>query len=129
MAEGTAKLTQTKGDTGKVISHYKLLDAGGGVAWLESRELDLGNPRDLKYLGLVRIVFDSYPSGLKVRIGYRDRLDEERTWVDYVPEKGLIYPHITSLYYTIRVFDENPSIKWKFTELEFYGLVEGGMFT
>ena len=128
MAEGTAKFVQTKVFTGEVLEHYQTLDSGQGVLWIETRELDLGTERDQKFLDVLWLTFDQIPSGLNVRLSHRDSLSETPTEVELKMYGVQAFPGITTRYLTIRIYDTQPLVKWKLTQIDLYGMNEGGFF-
>lgn len=128
MAEGVAKFKQTKVNSGRTLNHYQVLDDGQGIIWLESRELDFGSVRDIKYLDVLQFVFDQIPPGLKIRLHFRDSRDEPKQIIELEHEDGKCYPDISARYFSIRIFDVSPTVKWKLTQIDAYGGFDGGMF-
>lgn len=105
---------------GQIISTNK----GDKVLWIESKDIEL-NTRDHKYIDTFNAELkNSGSTTAKIKIGYRDRLEDELQWTEQFPLSdldNLCWTRITARFFRVRIDDEGPETIWKLSALEFFG--------
>lgn len=97
--------------------------------WIESKDIELDSKAH-KYIDtFVAELKDQGSSTAKIKLGYRDRLEDEIQWTDWYPISGndtMNWTRITARYFRIRIEDKSAETIWKLSALEFFGQVMGG---
>lgn len=97
--------------------------------WIESKDIELDSKAH-KYIDtFVAELKDQGSSTAKIKLGYRDRLEDEIQWTDWYPISGndtMNWTRITARYFRIRIEDKSADTIWKLSALEFFGQVMGG---
>ena len=97
--------------------------------WIESKDIELDSKAH-KYIDtFVAELKDQGSLTAKIKLGYRDRLEDEIQWTDWYPISGndtMNWTRITARYFRIRIEDKSADIIWKLSALEFFGQVMGG---
>lgn len=126
MANGVA--TMLKNGTDSV---YQIL--GTEEVWVETDMLDLGDGKQDKYIDA--IVLDMTNRGdltaMTLRVYIKD--DQTEDWREAANSpfsidntSQVVRPRETARFWKIRLADAVPSVKWKWTRIEFYGQLMGG---
>lgn len=125
---GTAVIKKNVGGT--VVVNIPLVSAGAGTLFLESKDIDFGEPNRDKYLDM--LVFDIESDGsvptLAITIGYRNTLKDAVVWTDaeYLDlDNPIIKRRLEARFFKIRLEDENPASQWKLSKVEAYGRLMG----
>lgn len=113
-----------------IVINIPVTAAGTGTLFLESKDIDFGEPARDKYLDL--IVFDIETTGsvptLLVTLGHRNALDTAVIWEagEYLSlDNPKIKPRLEDRFFTIKLEDENPYSQWKLSKIEAYGRLMG----
>lgn len=97
--------------------------------WIESKDIELDSKAH-KYIDtFVAELKDQGSSTAKIKLGYRDRLEDEIQWTDWYPISGndiMNWTRITARYFRIRIEDKSADTIWKLSALEFFGQIMGG---
>lgn len=128
MAEGTIQMDLTIGGVTTPISPL-----GDQEAWLETRDLDLGNDKQLKFLeGLLFELREIAVLGrMQVELGLKDRLTDAVTWYSALSLSSGNVPIWlegipTTRYVRLRITDTSITGLWKLSALEILGSLDGG---
>lgn len=109
----------------KLISTSK----GDRELWIESKDIELDS-RAHKYIDtFVAELQDTGSSTAKIKLGWRDRLEDEIKWTDWFPmsdRDNICWTRITGRFFRIRIEDKSAETIWKLSALEFFGQVQGG---
>lgn len=109
----------------KLISTSK----GDRELWIESKDIEL-NSRAHKYIDtFVAELQDTGSSTAKIKLGWRDRLEDEIKWTNWFPmsdRDNICWTRITGRFFRIRIEDKSAETIWKLSALEFFGQVQGG---
>lgn len=109
----------------KLISTSK----GDRELWIESKDIELDS-RAHKYIDtFVAELQDAGSSTAKIKLGWRDRLEDEIKWTDWFPmsdRDNICWTRITGRFFRIRIEDKSAETIWKLSALEFFGQVQGG---
>lgn len=109
----------------------KLISASKGdrELWIESKDIELDS-RAHKYIDtFVAELQDTGSSTAKIKLGWRDRLEDEIKWTDWFPmsdRDNICWTRITGRFFRIRIEDKSAETIWKLSALEFFGQVQGG---
>jgi len=97
------------------------------TCWIESKDLDLGDPMAIKFLDEVRVEIDRITSltNVSMTLKFRDELDEDLTLADVLelinaPGPFPVHPQ-DAAYFRVRIDDTALSVLWKLSRIEFYG--------
>ena len=105
---------------GQLISTNK----GDKMVWIESKDIEL-NTRNHKYIDTFNAELkNSGSTTAKIKIGYRDRLEDPIKWTDFLPlsdHDNLCWTRLTARFFRVRIEDEGPQTIWKLSALEFFG--------
>jgi hypothetical protein len=97
--------------------------------WIESKDIELGSKAH-KYIDtFVAELRDAGETQAKIKIGYRDRLEDPLQWTDWfsMADQDLMHwLRITTRYFRVRIEDAGAKSIWKLSALEFFGQVMGG---
>jgi hypothetical protein len=97
--------------------------------WIESKDIELDSKAH-KYIDTFVAELKGQGSlTAKIKLGYRDRLEDEIQWTDWYPISGndtMNWTRITARYFRIRIEDKSADTIWKLSALEFFGQVMGG---
>ena len=109
----------------KIVS----VNRGDKQLWIESKDIELDS-RKHKYIDtFVAELKNSGSTTAKIKLGWRDRLEDEIQWTDWFPladTDNICWTRITGRYFRIRIEDESAETIWKLSALEFFGNVMGG---
>lgn len=109
----------------KLISTSK----GDRELWIESKDIELDS-RAHKYIDtFVAELQDAGSSTARIKLGWRDRLEDEIKWTDWFPmsdRDNICWTRITGRFFRIRIEDKSAETIWKLSALEFFGQVQGG---
>ena len=98
--------------------------SGDRELWVESKDIELDS-RQHKYID----TFIAPESTARIKLGWRDRLEDEIKWTDWFPitdRDNICWTRITGRYFRIRIEDTGAKVIWKLSALEFFGHVMGG---
>lgn len=102
---------------------------GDRELWIESKDIELDS-RAHKYIDtFVAELQDVGSSTAKIKLGWRDRLEDEIKWTDWFPmsdRDNVCWTRITGRFFRIRIEDKSAETIWKLSALEFFGQVQGG---
>ena len=102
---------------------------GDRELWIESKDIELDS-RAHKYIDtFVAELQDAGSSTAKIKLGWRDRLEDEIKWTDWFPmsdRDNICWTRITGRFFRIRIEDKSAETIWKLSALEFFGQVQGG---
>lgn len=105
---------------GQIISTNK----GEKEVWIESKDVEVSS-RHHKYVdALVAEMKDKGSPTAKLKIGWRDRLEDEVKWTEWFPlqdSDNLCHLRITGRYLRIRIEDKGPETIWKLSAIELFG--------
>lgn len=105
---------------GQLISVNK----GEQELWIESKDIEL-DTRDHKYIDTFNAELKNAGSTTaKIKLGWRDRLEDEIKWSDWFPMSDLdniCWTRLTGRFFRIRIEDKGPETIWKLSALEFFG--------
>lgn len=105
---------------GQLISVNK----GEQELWIESKDIEL-DTRDHKYIDTFNAELKNAGSTTaKIKLGWRDRLEDEIKWSDWFPMSDLdniCWTRFTGRFFRIRIEDKGPETIWKLSALEFFG--------
>ena len=97
--------------------------------WIESKDIELDS-RAHKYIDtFVAELRDAGETQAKIKIGYRDRLEDPLQWTEWfsMADQDLMHwLRITTRYFRVRIEDAGAKSIWKLSALEFFGQVMGG---
>lgn len=97
--------------------------------WIESKDIELGSKAH-KYIDtFVAELRDAGETQARIKIGYRDRLEDPLQWTDWfsMADQDLMHwLRITTRYFRVRIEDAGAKSIWKLSALEFFGQVMGG---
>ena len=97
--------------------------------WIESKDIELDSKAH-KYIDtFVAELRDAGETQARIKIGYRDRLEDSLQWTDWfsMADQDLIHwLRITTRYFRVRIEDAGAKSIWKLSALEFFGQVMGG---
>lgn len=97
--------------------------------WIESKDIELDSKAH-KYIDtFVAELRDAGETQARIKIGYRDRLEDPLQWTDWfsMADQDLIHwLRITTRYFRVRIEDAGAKSIWKLSALEFFGQVMGG---
>lgn len=102
---------------------------GDRELWIESKDIELDS-RAHKYIDtFVAELKDLGSNTAKIKLGWRDRLEDPVEWTDWFPmsdSDNVCWTRITGRYFRIRIEDKSAETIWKLSALEFFGQVMGG---
>ena len=102
---------------------------GDRELWIESKDIEL-NSRAHKYIDtFVAELKDQGSTTARIRLGWRDRLEDPLQWTDWFPmtdQDNICWTRITGRYFRIRIEDKSAETIWKLSALEFFGQTMGG---
>ena len=105
---------------GQLISVNK----GEQELWIESKDIEL-DTRDHKYIDTFNAELKNAGSTTaKIKLGWRDRLEDEIKWSDWFSMSDLdniCWTRLTGRFFRIRIEDKGPETIWKLSALEFFG--------
>lgn len=95
-----------------------------------TKDLDLGDPTKEKYIDTIVFDIDAIEevAGLQVEVGYRDRLQDDTTWLAAQPltlDDPIASCRVTARFFTLKFSDTMPEHQWAIRRIEFYGKVLG----
>lgn len=97
--------------------------------WIESKDIELDSKAH-KYIDtFVAELRDAGETQARIKIGYRDRLEDPLQWTDWfsMADQDLMHwLRITTRYFRVRIEDTGAKSIWKLSALEFFGQVMGG---
>lgn len=97
--------------------------------WIESKDIELDSKAH-KYIDtFVAELRDAGETQARIKIGYRDRLEDPLQWTDWFSMSDQDLMHwlrITTRYFRVRIEDAGAKSIWKLSALEFFGQVMGG---
>lgn len=97
--------------------------------WIESKDIELDSKAH-KYIDtFVAELRDAGETQARIKIGYRDRLEDPLQWTDWfsMADQDLMHwLRITTRYFRVRIEDAGAKGIWKLSALEFFGQVMGG---
>lgn len=97
--------------------------------WIESKDIELDS-KTHKYIDtFVAELRDAGETQARIKIGYRDRLEDPLQWTDWfsMADQDLMHwLRITTRYFRVRIEDAGAKSIWKLSALEFFGQVMGG---
>lgn len=97
--------------------------------WIESKDIELDSKAH-KYIDtFVAELRDAGETQARIKIGYRDRLEDSLQWTDWfsMADQDLMHwLRITTRYFRVRIEDAGAKSIWKLSALEFFGQVMGG---
>lgn len=97
--------------------------------WIESKDIELDSKAH-KYIDtFVAELRDAGETQARIKIGYRDRLEDPLQWTDWfsMADQDLMHwLRITTRYFRVRIEDAGAKSIWKLSALEFFGQVMGG---
>lgn len=97
--------------------------------WIESKDIELDSKAH-KYIDtFVAELRDAGETQARIKIGYRDRLEDPLQWTDWfsMADQDLMHwLRITTRYFRVRIEDVGAKNIWKLSALEFFGQVMGG---
>lgn len=97
--------------------------------WIESKDIELDSKAH-KYIDtFVAELRDAGETQARIKIGYRDRLEDPLQWTDWfsLADQDLMHwLRITTRYFRVRIEDAGAKSIWKLSALEFFGQVMGG---
>lgn len=97
--------------------------------WIESKDIELDSKAH-KYIDtFVAELRDAGETQARIKIGYRDRLEDPLQWTDWfsMADQDLMHwLRITTRYFRVRIEDASAKNIWKLSALEFFGQVMGG---
>jgi hypothetical protein len=97
--------------------------------WIESKDIELDSKAH-KYIDtFVAELRDAGKTQARIKIGYRDRLEDPLQWTDWfsMADQDLMHwLRITTRYFRVRIEDAGAKSIWKLSALEFFGQVMGG---
>lgn len=97
--------------------------------WIESKDIELDSKAH-KYIDtFVAELRDAGETQARIKIGYRDRLEDPLQWTDWfsMADQDLMHwLRITTRYFRVRIEDASAKSIWKLSALEFFGQVMGG---
>lgn len=97
--------------------------------WIESKDIELDSKAH-KYIDtFVAELRDAGETQARIKIGYRDRLEDPLQWTDWfsMADQDLMHwLRITTRYFRVRIEDADAKSIWKLSALEFFGQVMGG---
>lgn len=97
--------------------------------WIESKDIELDSKAH-KYIDtFVAELRDAGETQARIKIGYRDRLEDPLQWTDWfsMADQDLMHwLRITTRYFRVRIEDAGVKSIWKLSALEFFGQVMGG---
>lgn len=97
--------------------------------WIESKDIELDSKAN-KYIDtFVAELRDAGETQARIKIGYRDRLEDPLQWTDWfsMADQDLMHwLRITTRYFRVRIEDAGAKSIWKLSALEFFGQVMGG---
>ena len=100
------------------------INKGEQELWIESKDIEL-NTRDHKYIDTFNAELKNAGSTTaKIKIGVRDRLEDDILWTDWFPMSDLdniCWTRLTGRFFRIRIEDKGPQTIWKLSALEFFG--------
>lgn len=105
---------------GQLISTNK----GDQELWIESKDIEL-NTRGHKYIDTFNAEMkNSGSTSAKIKLGWRDRLEDPIKWTDWFPLSdldNLCWTRITGRFFRVRIEDVGAETIWKLSALEFFG--------
>lgn len=105
---------------GQIISTNK----GEKELWIESKDIEL-DTKTHKYIDAVQAELkDAGETKAKLKIGWRDRLEDPLKWSDWFPLSTLDKIHwlrLTGRFLRIRIEDVGPDTIWKLSAIELFG--------
>lgn len=116
---------------GHVWVNDKLISTNQGERelWIESKDIELDSKAH-KYIDtFVAELKGQGSSTAQIKLGWRDRLEDELKWTDWFPLQdtdNMCWTRITGRYFRIRIEDKSAEVIWKLSALEFFGQVMGG---
>lgn len=97
--------------------------------WIESKDIELDSKAH-KYIDtFVAELRDAGETQARIKIGYRDRLEDPLQWTDWfsmADQDPMHWLRITTRYFRVRIEDAGAKSIWKLSALEFFGQVMGG---
>lgn len=100
--------------------------------FLESRDFEINPKGRMKYIDGIRMDVEGQTIeevGLKCRIGYRQKIEDDITWSEEFPFSQLsehLYTRFTGRYFRIKIYGATTGAIWKASAIEFYGQVMNG---
>lgn len=127
--EGTVSISVE--DSAGVIIQIPVLVLGQVGLYVETKDLDLGDPTKDKFVDMILfdIEADDVVPLFSVSIGYRDALNDPIVWTtkEYLTlNNPRVHPRITAKFFKLRFEDESPTTQWRLSRMEFYGRLMGG---
>ena len=103
---------------------------GSTGAFLEPASSSTPTSRASEYIDtFVAELKDQGSTTAKIKLGWRDRLEDPLQWTDWFPmadRDNVCWTRITGRYFRIRIEDKSAETIWKLSALEFFGQVMGG---
>lgn len=100
------------------------VNKGEQELWIESKDIEL-DTRDHKYIDTFNAELKNAGSTTaKIKLGWRDRLEDEIKWSDWFPMSdidNICWTRLTGRFFRIRIEDKGPETIWKLSALEFFG--------
>ena len=110
---------------GQIISTNK----GEKELWIESKDIEL-DTRAHKYIDTFSAELkDAGETGAKLKLGWRDRLEDPIKWSKWFPMSDLDkiqWLRMTGRFIRIRIEDVGPQTIWKLSAIELFGHAGGG---
>lgn len=132
MGEGVAFIRLERSN-GTVLLQSSLtgLAGGNGLCWVETRDLDFGQPKRWKYVDAIELHIDGASEFQSAQLFYaiKDRIKDEIVWsagLDLSDVDSPIYIRETARYFRFRISDFQPASRWKLSNISVYGHVVGG---
>lgn len=103
-----------------------LLILGTDLLYIESKDLDLGDPTREKYLDWIIMDMEAPAEvpGMSVQVGYRNALKDPIIWLD-AEDVELPNPRINcriqAKFFRIKFSDNQPISQWQLSRIEFWG--------
>lgn len=97
--------------------------------WIESKDIELDSKAHKYIDAFVAELRDAGETQARIKIGYRDRLEDPLQWTDWfsMADQDLMHwLRITTRYFRVRIEDASVKSIWKLSALEFFGQVMGG---
>lgn len=132
MAQASIRaITTVKKTTGAgVVTDVPILAAGVGLLFLQSKDIDFGEPSRDKYLDMLVFDIESLDAvpDLYVTLGWRNNLRSDVTWLTREQlnlDNPIIKPRLEARFFKVKIEDENPVAQWRLSKLEAYGRLMG----
>jgi hypothetical protein len=124
VATGTTSITLTHAGHTRPVS--VLSPNTGEVVFLESKDLDLDDDKNEKYVDGVQFVITDRPQlgFLEAYFAPRRRHEDPLIWdgpYSLAGADGFVSPRFSARYVKVKVVDGTPTVRWKFSQLNFFG--------